>query len=252
MAGITFKDNGEYKKRVSAATLRDIEGLDVSECGFCRDVSGDEKGCKADLKLFTKHVVVVTEQAPTEWDKMLKGGTKAETLVKTITDELGKGADIKVSMASFPFATPFTECDVIVFADKTAPYLRKSVSLSDIPSLVADLKAESPTTPNALTTAPAFALMCSHTKRDGRCGYAGPVLADLAQQEAIPNLIVGKISHVGGHMFAGNVLMYDSTGNDWFGYVTPDLLPKILKREWTPTITDLLPKILTGRCLFTL
>ena len=45
-----------------------------------------------------------------------------------------------------------------------------------------------------------------------RCGFAGPVLADLAArhltQSSLP-FAVGKINHIGGHAFAGNLAVYD-------------------------------------------
>eukprot|EP01062_Namystynia_karyoxenos_P020965 TRINITY_DN17957_c0_g2_i1.p1 TRINITY_DN17957_c0_g2~~TRINITY_DN17957_c0_g2_i1.p1 ORF type:complete len:422 (+),score=73.83 TRINITY_DN17957_c0_g2_i1:141-1268(+) len=91
-------------------------------------------------------------------------------------------------------------------------------------------------------------LVCAHRKRDDRCGLCGPVLADLAGQHlrrshedgsagrtALP-YGVGKVSHIGGHAFAGNVLVYDSAGLDWFGYVTPPLVPLLLDRQWEPAV----------------
>lgn len=54
-------------------------------------------------------------------------------------------------------------------------------------------------------------LICSHASRDRRCGILGPLLrrefATCAQKEGI-HIDAAMISHVGGHSFAGNVIVY--------------------------------------------
>ncbi|KAI4173229.1 MAG: hypothetical protein LQ343_003056 [Gyalolechia ehrenbergii] len=52
-------------------------------------------------------------------------------------------------------------------------------------------------------------LICSHGGRDARCGVLGPLLYDKFLQHAPERTVeVGMISHVGGHAFAGNVIIY--------------------------------------------
>ncbi|MDX1612490.1 MAG: sucrase/ferredoxin-like family protein [Candidatus Thermoplasmatota archaeon] len=65
--------------------------------------------------------------------------------------------------------------------------------------------------------------VCMHGARDARCGACGPLLAN-ALEEAIEvrgleDVHVHRSSHVGGHRFAGNVLVYP--GGAWYGYVRP-------------------------------
>ncbi|KAF3102095.1 hypothetical protein TWF102_001916 [Orbilia oligospora] len=58
-------------------------------------------------------------------------------------------------------------------------------------------------------------LTCSHGNRDKRCGVLGPAIAR-AFKEALANgsekegidYIIGDISHIGGHKFAGNVIIH--------------------------------------------
>ena len=54
-------------------------------------------------------------------------------------------------------------------------------------------------------------LICSHASRDRRCGILGPLLhrefETCAQREEL-NIDAAMISHVGGHAFAGNVIVY--------------------------------------------
>lgn len=67
-------------------------------------------------------------------------------------------------------------------------------------------------------------LICGHNSRDTRCGAMGPILQSQfedilkaygqnssARPDALgemPKVRVGLVSHVGGHKWAGNVLMY--------------------------------------------
>jgi (2Fe-2S) ferredoxin len=118
-------------------------------------------------------------------------------------------------------------------------------------------------------------LICGHGGRDGRCGVMGPVLREEFERqlpgegfevlkgpiEASPNVKeellledgqdqkdgkgarVGLISHIGGHKFAGNVILYFPPGikgkdgnrhelagcGIWYGRVEPKHVEGILK-----------------------
>jgi len=68
-----------------------------------------------------------------------------------------------------------------------------------------------------------IALICAHKKRDKRCAVAGSILADefakvLKERNLSSEFLVAKVSHFGGHKFAGNVIAYPR--GDWFGRVT--------------------------------
>lgn len=66
--------------------------------------------------------------------------------------------------------------------------------------------------------------VCVHMARDERCGNCGPPL--LAAIEAavarrgLRDVTVRATSHVGGHKYAGNVIVYPE--GVWYGYVRPD------------------------------
>jgi hypothetical protein len=61
--------------------------------------------------------------------------------------------------------------------------------------------------------------ICSHVKRDDRCGYCGPRIFDKIVEELKKKknvdieLRVRKIAHTGGHAFAANVLVFPT--GDW-------------------------------------
>ncbi|CAO3639965.1 unnamed protein product [Cunninghamella echinulata] len=78
-------------------------------------------------------------------------------------------------------------------------------------------------------------LICGHQKKDKRCGTIGPLLQrsfeNIIQQQqqnkkhqsANQNIQVMLVSHLGGHAFAGNVVLYTHHGLRaiWYGRVTP-------------------------------
>lgn len=72
--------------------------------------------------------------------------------------------------------------------------------------------------------------VCMHGARDARCGACGPLIAQ-AFEEAIEargyeDVHIHRSSHVGGHRFAGNVLVYP--GGTWYGYVRPQDVEQVL------------------------
>jgi len=78
----------------------------------------------------------------------------------------------------------------------------------------------------------AIIVICSHKRRDKRCGITGPLLKDefdkvLKEKGLDPqtrrNDGVGVFlsSHTGGHRFAGNVIVYKEGKGIWYGRVIP-------------------------------
>ncbi|CAI2177189.1 14738_t:CDS:10 [Funneliformis geosporum] len=77
-------------------------------------------------------------------------------------------------------------------------------------------------------------LICSHKRRDKRCGVTAPLLKDefdkvlknkgLDVDSRVDNkdgIAVYMTSHIGGHKFAGNVIVYCEGKGIWYGRVTP-------------------------------
>jgi hypothetical protein len=65
-------------------------------------------------------------------------------------------------------------------------------------------------------------LICGHMNRDSRCGHAGKVLLPefnrlIAEHKLQDKVWVGLTSHIGGHKYAGNVIIYPQ--GDWFGFI---------------------------------
>ncbi|KAF2028577.1 hypothetical protein EK21DRAFT_69566, partial [Setomelanomma holmii] len=97
------------------------------------------------------------------------------------------------------------------------------------------LRDESCTTklPEAQDITHPIILICGHGGRDARCGILGPILQRSFESEFARRGItadVAQISHIGGHKYAGNVIMYIPPNADnalkgsgiWYGRVGPE------------------------------
>ena len=75
--------------------------------------------------------------------------------------------------------------------------------------------------------------VCVHAARDERCGRCGPpLLAAIRESVAsagLEDVRVRATSHVGGHKYAGNVLVYPE--GVWYGYVRPDDAGRIVREH---------------------
>lgn len=112
----------------------------------------------------------------------------------------------------------------------------------------------------------AVVLICSHNRRDARCGKTAPILHETFEEvlrernlfydpdehESSDLVQVEYCSHVGGHKFAGNVLIYrryeadDATRVEsvWYGRVMPKHVPLIV--DYTILHGEVLRPLLRG------
>ncbi|XP_027330962.1 uncharacterized protein LOC113846663 isoform X2 [Abrus precatorius] len=130
--------------------------------------------------------------------------------------------------------------DVLIFPDMIR-YRR--LTHFDVETFVEEVLVKDgewlPGTPEALKGS--FVFVCSHGSRDRRCGVCGPVLVSRFREEIELHCLQGKVfvspcSHIGGHKYAGNVIIFISDMNGevtghWYGYVTPDDVPLLLQQH---------------------
>ncbi|KAG1672296.1 hypothetical protein FOA52_004311 [Chlamydomonas sp. UWO 241] len=69
-------------------------------------------------------------------------------------------------------------------------------------------------------------LVCAHKLRDKRCGVAAPLIMEELRAECTKHGLGNQVavmgcSHVGGHKFAGNLIVYGPGGGHWYGRVKP-------------------------------
>ncbi|KAL2652495.1 hypothetical protein R1flu_020623 [Riccia fluitans] len=86
-----------------------------------------------------------------------------------------------------------------------------------------------------------YVFVCAHTSRDARCGACGPVLIQKFQEEIGARQLEGQIfvrpcSHIGGHKYAGNVIIFSRSGlgqvsGHWYGYVVPEDVAVLLDQH---------------------
>lgn len=85
------------------------------------------------------------------------------------------------------------------------------------------------------TTWKTFIFTCAHVTRDMRCGYCGSKLHDLFVEEIEKRglkdtIYAGRCTHIGGHVYAGNVLIYPS--GVWYGYMRPADVPRLFEEHF--------------------
>ena len=75
--------------------------------------------------------------------------------------------------------------------------------------------------------------VCVHAARDERCGRCGPPLLEALRQacaeEGLDDVTIRATSHVGGHKYAGNVIVYPE--GVWYGTVTPQDAPRLAREH---------------------
>ncbi|KAL2529000.1 Sucrase/ferredoxin-like family protein [Forsythia ovata] len=86
-----------------------------------------------------------------------------------------------------------------------------------------------------------YVFVCAHNNRDRRCGVCGPVLIEKFKEEIVTKdlqsqVVVTACSHVGGHKYAGNVIIFsaDAEGKisgNWYGYVTPNDVSELIDQQ---------------------
>ncbi|XP_076913009.1 altered inheritance of mitochondria protein 32-like [Bidens hawaiensis] len=86
-----------------------------------------------------------------------------------------------------------------------------------------------------------YIFVCSHGARDKRCGVCGPALVTRFKEEIESRGYESKVfvrpcSHIGGHKYAGNVIIFGSNNHQkvtghWYGYVMPDDVPLLLDQH---------------------
>ncbi|XP_065862707.1 uncharacterized protein [Euphorbia lathyris] len=130
--------------------------------------------------------------------------------------------------------------DVLIFPDMVR-YRR--LTHFDVDTFVEEVLVKDgewlPGTPEALKGS--YVFVCSHGSRDRRCGVCGPAIVTKFKEEIESHGLQGKVSvspcsHIGGHKYAGNVIIFGSSidgviRGHWYGYVTPEDILALLENH---------------------
>jgi len=76
-------------------------------------------------------------------------------------------------------------------------------------------------------------MVCVHGNRDPKCGNNGPPIVERFNIEinkrGLNDVFIYGSSHVGGHKYAGNILIYP--GGDWYGRIMENDVPLVLEEH---------------------
>jgi len=204
------------------------------------DMTGD---MRSSIKPYWAHAIICTGLS--DWPQKIESDKKG--LAYALTKGT-KGQRVRVSACDDPGVVDGT-CDILLFPH--ALRLRKVVP-AQVPALVAkyftnavptdmaaaeeesggsddDASAATAAAPDEtkmpgdliaepLDVGLGYVFVCTHKMRDKRCGVLGLILAEqfqksLRDRQLDGKVTVRKISHVGGHKYAGNIILYPS--GDW-------------------------------------
>lgn len=136
-------------------------------------------------------------------------------------------------------ATGLSDGDVLIFPDMIKySGLEESNINTFVEEVLVNGKPWTSGPQEAVTVTGSYVFVCAHNSRDKRCGVCGPALIEKFNEEIEvrtlkDQVIVSPCSHVGGHKYAGNLIIYSSVedgkvSGHWYGYVTPGDVAELL------------------------
>jgi hypothetical protein len=192
---------------------------------------------------YDRHVFLCYK-SPEAWPSRVEG-SDSDPLPKLLSSALKARKNeipLKTNLTVYEGreGTEFSDGDLLILPEMIKYRCLKD---SEVDSFVEDVlvngKPWASGVPEVLTGSHVF--VCAHGSRDRRCGVCGPVLIEKLNEEIEfrglkDQVFVNACSHIGGHKYAGNVIIY-SPGQDekimghWYGYVTPDDVPALLDQH---------------------
>eukprot|EP00123_Amoebidium_parasiticum_P001091 comp12094_c0_seq1/m.6826 comp12094_c0_seq1/g.6826 ORF comp12094_c0_seq1/g.6826 comp12094_c0_seq1/m.6826 type:complete len:314 (-) comp12094_c0_seq1:39-980(-) len=226
----------------SAASQPSCEDAKLDqEIGFTRSEMHTQQ-LVGTVNPYTRHVFVITNEQADTWPSKWEESEGLPSLLAEKLKERKKEAG-KVKLTAAVATGEDQAGDVLMFPEG----LRiRGLAPSTIDSFITEYMAGGrkdsvgPFTTQPLSD-PRSVFVCSHTNRDKRCGYMGPKLIDsfreCLEKEGLGSITVRACSHVGGHVYAGNVIVYstrtpsNTLGGDWYGYVDPSGAQEIVSQH---------------------
>ncbi|KAL5207031.1 hypothetical protein ABZP36_031466 [Zizania latifolia] len=213
-----------------------------AEFGFQRPELGTEK--LAGTVQFHERHVFLCYKGPEVWPSHVEAA-ESDRLPRLLA------AAIKARKPNLKKTTKLTICegedgtessngDVLIFPDMIR---YRGLTHFDVDNFVEEVLVKDvewlPGSPEAIGGS--YVFVCCHASRDKRCGVCGPALIKRFKEEIngqglADQLSVSACSHVGGHKYAGNVIVFSANSNGevtghWYGYVTPDDVPILLHKH---------------------
>lgn len=181
------------------------------------------------VKFYQRHLLICSGQA--DWPKYIdQDGGFGQALSEAVAARAAEmSIVVKITLCDAP--SRGAGYDLLVWPDQVR-YL--GLQPADLPILVEDHLVHNRVSLRlAHVPLPGpHILICTHGQRDARCGACGePLRARFRRELAARGLAIPLLatSHVGGHEYAGNVLIYPE--GDWYGYVTPEDVPRLIDQH---------------------
>ncbi|GAO52216.1 hypothetical protein G7K_6299-t1 [Saitoella complicata NRRL Y-17804] len=208
-----------------------------------------EEPMKGSVMTYGKHFVIATGSGKMNWEHEVSEveGTMAHEVGKIVYNRTsGKRTVLTNSSMAVPYEEEENKTDVLVLPDWKFVEEIKPEQASDLVSHFVDEQAEAGKGLKVRDAEwDAIVLICSHRKRDKRCGITAPYLRNEFERslrshnlwrdpdDSRPNGGVGVffVSHIGGHKFAGNVIIYRKEKGEgiWYGKVEPCHVERIVE-----------------------
>ncbi|XVF03620.1 hypothetical protein REPUB_Repub05bG0008700 [Reevesia pubescens] len=235
--------SGSYPNEglLAAADTVSPSNSDV-DFGFSRPDFRLQTPISGTVQYYERHVFLCYKN-PSVWPPRIEAA-EFDRLPRLLSAAvLARKADMKketrLTICEGHDGTETSNGDVLIFPDMIR-YRR--LTHFDVDTFVEEVLVKNgewlPGTPEKLEGS--FVFVCSHGSRDRRCGVCGPPLVSRFKEEIELYGLQGRVSvspcsHIGGHKYAGNVIIFGSSINGevtghWYGYVTPDDVPMLL--EW--------------------
>ncbi|GMJ05009.1 hypothetical protein like AT4G26620 [Hibiscus trionum] len=233
---------GSYSNEgLLAAETASPSNSDV-EFGFSRPDFRQQSPISGTVQFYERHVFLCYK-SPSVWPPRIEAA-EFDRLPRLLSAAvLARKTDMvketRLTICKGHDGTETSNGDVLIFPDMIR-YRR--LTHFDVDTFVEEVLVKNgewlPGTPEKLQGS--FVFVCSHGSRDRRCGVCGPPLVSRFKEEIVlhglqDRVSVSPCSHIGGHKYAGNVIIFGSNINGevtghWYGYVTPDDVPTLL--EW--------------------
>jgi len=189
------------------------------------------------LKKYDEHILIATGK--TDWNRDIESvsGTLAEAFAKEGIPGL------KISNSNLPppaeyYSDPSQPTDVWLVSQfvKVLKVRAGDVSLVRSAFLQPNPSPSPPMLTSEALRYDAVVMLCSHRSRDKKCGVTAPIIMKALQHELRERdllrdfndsreggVVVTEISHVGGHRWAANVVIYRREPREaiWLARVTP-------------------------------
>jgi hypothetical protein len=196
------------------------------------------------------HILVSSGQSFTKWPSHLE---KVEDSfiahISTVLDDLKPRLPAKCRLSAIPRgpangADPEEEVDIFIFPERVVYRGVRREQVKDLftqhmltPS--SDDASTDPASPDTSLPTPepitaTWVLICGHKLRDNRCGIVAPILQQQFEEVVscrdLKDVEVDIVSHIGGHKFAGNIVIMttNSLGTVWYGRVKPEHVDNIV------------------------